>query len=464
MELGSSFLLEDSLSSYVFPWLVTASSSLQTMALPRHFLFSSAAWLCESVPSRELKIAPTGRPTRQWKAPGSCYLFWGVAVFVAVALSASPDDWCAGTSLFPAFACAEAAGAEGPQEASGENDPSQGGGEGRNKQGKPPGESSSSSSRTSWSPKRPQPLPEERVLPALRLFESVHGQMTLFFKGFSRQGSLIAYDLLDELRTVDEARMMMDVEFLVLDRLMEHYDSTRHLRVVDTSIIHKMLNLGNLLPWRIPRVLTDIKKMVLEYKPVLTQFLNRYEKLIEVLILTNVPRALSPFRGLIAALIGVPRQKLVFASSLADLEAYIPRHHIPREFWNPTGGPVREGKENTVSWRIMLEEVKAKLGSDAVTPAGHELLRKIKEEEASGEQTAAGAGAPDAQASSSQGPSKGQEIEEFLLFSGDVNVNADGAKPADTTPAPRNTPLSPEFPSLFDELGSIGADDFDDLD
>ncbi|PHJ23875.1 hypothetical protein CSUI_002270 [Cystoisospora suis] len=305
--------------------------------------------------------------------------------------------------------------------------------------------------------KRPTPLPEDRVLKALSMFEDVHGQMTLFFKGFSRRGSVIAYDLLDELRTVKEATLMMDVEFLVLDRVMDHYKSPTHLRVVDTTVFSKLLNLSNLLPWRIPGLLSDIRRLVLEYQPVLQQFLNRYDPVIEALILINIPRALSGLRPVMAALLGVPREKLIFAMNLRDLEKYIPLKDIPREFWNPKGGPVRDGRENRVSWGIMLEEVEAKLGAAALKPAGKLLLQQIREEQAaaSSEAGSAADGARDTRT-----PDPEEDEEEFPdLDEGLVNEEVTDLA-AELLPREDESPEGTQDGLTADVLDA----DFDDID
>ncbi|CBZ54051.1 conserved hypothetical protein [Neospora caninum Liverpool] len=447
------------------------------MTLPTQFpfLFFTATSLHEStrlLNGATAASAPLPRALMWRKRHASRRVVFGVAIALATVLLVSQEHpSVASSNLVPLITCAEAdpkADAEpvkqGPAESNNE----------RSRQTKRGNSRSSNKSQVGALWKRPPPMPESRVRRALGMFETVHSQMTLFFKGFSRSGSVIAYDLLDELRTVKEATHMMDVEFLVLDRVMDHYGSRSHLRVVDTKVMCKFLDLSNLWPWKIPGLLADIKKMVLEYRPVLAQFLGRYGELIEALILTSVPAGLHPFRSLIAALIGVPRKKLVFASSLQDLEKYIPREHIPREFWNPTGGPVREGWENKVSWRIMLEEVQLKLGADSVTPKGKQLLQSIKEEEAGYEKTADRGSGPAAQSAppAEEAAGENEANEDFLGVAGTVNADVPvvsgndmgdvssagtGQEPGDFT--------YPELAGLSeDDFAAFANEDFDDVD
>nr|PIM02905.1 hypothetical protein TGCOUG_228760 [Toxoplasma gondii COUG] len=449
------------------------------MALPVQFSFVLSPGTSNLRKPRQLtRVAAASQPLARslpWRSQrASRGLVFGVAVALATVLCFTGEESLsvASVSLFPAVTSVEAADrkpdGDSPKKAGTENS----GNGGRHQKAGHSRRHGSRSHGKTW--KRPPPMPEHRVQRALSMFENVHGQMTLFFKGFSREGSVVAYDLLDELRTVKEATYMMDVEFLVLDRVMDHYKSQSHLRIVDTKIMCKFLDLSNLLPWRIPGVLSAIKKMVLEYQPVLQQFLNRYEHLIEALILTSVPTALHPFRALVAALLGVPRNKLVFASSLEDLEKFIPRDDIPVEFWNPTGGPVREGWENKVSWRIMLEEVQQKLGADSVTPAGKLLLQNIKDEEARREpsthSTHARAAGGDA-SSGAEATDEKAESEE-LVITGQVNAEPPGVSgtEGDDVSSSEKTSKSGDFSfGVFssapgDDGASFDPEDFDDVD
>ncbi|KEP67773.1 UNVERIFIED_CONTAM: hypothetical protein HHA_228760 [Hammondia hammondi] len=448
------------------------------MALPVQFSFVLSPGTSYLRKQRQLTCVvaasqPLARSLPWRRQRASRGLVFGVAIALATVLCFTGEEShsVASVSLFPVVTSVEAADwkpdAEPLKKAGTEN--ATNGGRHR-KAGHTRRHGNRSHGKTR---KRPPPMPEHRVQRALGMFETVHGQMTLFFKGFSREGSVVAYDLLDELRTVKEATYMMDVEFLVLDRVMDYYKSNSHLRIVDTKVMCKFLDLSNLLPWRIPRVLSDIKRMVTEYQPVLQQFLSRYEHLIEALVLTSVPTALHPFRGLVAALLGVPRNKLVFASTLVDLEQFIPREHIPLEFWNPTGGPVREGWENKVSWRIMLEEVQQKLGADSVTPAGRLLLQNIKDEEASrapkGSIPARAAGGD---ASSGAVATEEKAESEELVITGQVNAERSGVSGSEGDDVSSSGKTSKSGDLVYgvfsippgDDETAFDPEDFDDVD
>ncbi|KAL8271163.1 hypothetical protein Esti_004931 [Eimeria stiedai] len=173
----------------------------------------------------------------------------------------------------------------------------------------------------------PVALPQERRLAALRIFEKVHPTLTIHYSGFSRNGSLVCYDMLNELRTVDEAKALMDVEFHLLDLMLEHY--------------------------------------------------KRYLPHIECLVIVNVPSLFVPLLPTIAArLMGIPSNKLVALSSGQGLEKFMDKKYVPKEFGNAHGHSVRASREDLTASCLMLQEIKSQLGEEALSPEGKRILQQ----------------------------------------------------------------------------------------
>ncbi|KAL8424301.1 hypothetical protein Efla_002919 [Eimeria flavescens] len=221
----------------------------------------------------------------------------------------------------------------------------------------------------------PAALPLERRKAALHLFERVHPTLTIHYSGFSRSGSLVCYDMLNELRTVEEATALMDVEFHLLDLMLEHYKVGKHMRVVDANIVKQMLDLGSLFSFRFPEAVSRVTRFIKDYDPILRVFLKRYLPHIEYLIVVNVPTLFVPFLPSIAGrIMGIPAGKLVALSSGEGLERYMDKKYIPREFGNPQGVSVKGNEQDITATCLMLQEIKNYLGEGALTPEGKVTL------------------------------------------------------------------------------------------
>lgn len=221
----------------------------------------------------------------------------------------------------------------------------------------------------------PPELPAARRNAALQLFEEVHPTLTIHYGGFSRQGSVICYDMLNEVRTVDEARALMDVEFHLLDLMLEHYKVSTHMRIVDAQVVKNMLNIGNLFSFRFPEVVRNVTAFIKSYDPLLRLFLKRYLAHTERIVIVNVPSFLAPMvPTLVARIMGVPASKLAAITSGGGLEQFMERKYIPREFGNPSGFSVKNNDENTTANCLMLQEIKLWLGESALSAEGRQLL------------------------------------------------------------------------------------------
>lgn len=221
----------------------------------------------------------------------------------------------------------------------------------------------------------PPALTESRRNAALQIFEKVHPTLTIHYNGFSREGSLICYDMLNELRTVDEAVALMDVEFHLLDLMLEHYKVKKHMRVVDANVVKTILDIGNLFSLKFPEVLSNITRFIKGYDPILRVFLKRYMQHIERLIVVNVPALLNPFiPAIFSRIMGIPAGKIVSLTSGSELERYMEKKYIPKEFGNPSGFSVKDNDENTTASCLMLQEIKTHLGESALTKEGRDML------------------------------------------------------------------------------------------
>lgn len=221
----------------------------------------------------------------------------------------------------------------------------------------------------------PPALPEGRRNAALQIFEKVHPSLTIHYNGFSRQGSLICYDMLNEVRTVDEARALMDVEFHLLDLMLEHYKVKKHMRIVDTSVVKSMLDIGSLFSLRFPETISNVTRFIREYDPILRVFLKRYIEHIELLVLVNVPAFLAPIIPTIASrIMGISASKIVAIADGSGLERYMEKKYIPKEFGNPSGFSVKDNNENTTASCLMLQEIQRHLGESALSKEGRKML------------------------------------------------------------------------------------------
>lgn len=221
----------------------------------------------------------------------------------------------------------------------------------------------------------PPALSASRRHAALQIFEKVHPTLTIHYNGFSRQGSVICYDLLNELRTVEEARALMDVEFHLLDLMLEHYKVKKHMRIVDANIVRRMLHIGNLFSFKFAETITNVTRFIKDYEPILRVFLKRYEPHIELLVIVNVPTFLVPFLPTLAArIMGISSRKIVAIANGSALERFMEKRYIPREFGNPTGLSVKHNDEDITASCLMLKEIKAHLGESALTSHGKKFL------------------------------------------------------------------------------------------
>ncbi|KAL8445904.1 hypothetical protein Emag_004983 [Eimeria magna] len=223
----------------------------------------------------------------------------------------------------------------------------------------------------------PAPLPLERRLAAMRIFEKVHPTLTIHYSGFSRNGSLVCYDMLNELRTVEEAKSLMDVEFHLLDLMLEHYKVDKHMRVVDANVVKNILDLGSLFSFRFPDAVMRVTRFIKDYDPILRVFLKRYLPHIEYLVIVNVPSFFVPLLPSIASrIMGIPPNKLVALSSGEGLEKFMDRKYVPKEFGNPQGNSVRASTEDLTASCLMLQEIKLHLGEAALSEEGKRMLQQ----------------------------------------------------------------------------------------
>lgn len=223
----------------------------------------------------------------------------------------------------------------------------------------------------------PPPLSPARTVAALQMFEKVHPTLTIHYSGFSRQGSLICYDMLNELRTVEEATALMDVEFHLLDLMLEHYQVKQHMRIVDANVVKKILNIGNLFSTQFPKTISNVTQFMKAYDPVLRVFLRRYLPHIESLVIINVPAFIVPILPAVAShMMGIPPNKIVALSSGAGLERFMERRYIPREFGNPRGFSVKDNDQDLTASCLMLQEIKEQLGEAALSKEGKATLAK----------------------------------------------------------------------------------------
>ncbi|KAL8450718.1 hypothetical protein Emed_002356 [Eimeria media] len=223
----------------------------------------------------------------------------------------------------------------------------------------------------------PAALPLERRLAAMRIFEKVHPTLTIHYSGFSRNGSLVCYDMLNELRTVEEAQALMDVEFHLLDLMLDHYKVDKHMRVVDANVVKKMLDLGSLFSFRFPEAIMRVTRFIKDYDPILRVFLKRYLPHIEYLVIVNVPSLFVPLLPSIASrIMGVPSNKVVALSSGEGLEKYMDKKYVPKEFGNAHGSSVRASTEDLTASCLMLQEIKTHLGEEALSEEGKRMLQQ----------------------------------------------------------------------------------------
>lgn len=181
--------------------------------------------------------------------------------------------------------------------------------------------------------------------------------------------------MLSELRTVEEARMMMDVEFYLLDRMLDHYRVKKHVRIVDVSVVKRMLDITNLVPWRLPTTIANITRLVTDYDPILKLFLKRYLPHIEQLVLVHVPALLVPVMPtILSRMSGVPSNKIKAVSDGSGLSQFMDPKYVPAEFGNPRGVRLKESEQNSTGWVLMLSDIKKYLGEEALTSAGKEML------------------------------------------------------------------------------------------
>ncbi|CDJ42843.1 hypothetical protein, conserved [Eimeria tenella] len=221
----------------------------------------------------------------------------------------------------------------------------------------------------------PPPLSEPRRRAALQLFEKVHPMLTIHYNGFSHRGSLVCYDMLNELRTVEEARAVMDVEFHLLDLMLEKYKVKKHMRIVDANIVKNMLGIQSLFSFRFPEVISKVTRFIKDYDPILRVFLQRYLPHIELLVIVNVPSFLAPILPSIASrIMGIPSSKIAAIAKGSQLTRFMDAKYVPREFGNPAGLSVKHNEENLTASCLMLREIKTHLGEAALTEDGKALL------------------------------------------------------------------------------------------
>ncbi|OEH79344.1 hypothetical protein cyc_05787 [Cyclospora cayetanensis] len=215
----------------------------------------------------------------------------------------------------------------------------------------------------------PDPIPVERRNAALQLFEQVHPTLTIHYHGFSRSGSLICYDMMNEIRTVEEATALMYVEYHLLDLMLEHYKVSQHMRIVDATFVRKMLTVQNLNPVRLLEAVAEVTKFISMYEPLLRTFLDRYLKHIELLVIVNVPSILVPILPAIASrIMGIPPEKIAALSSGRSLDKFMDRKYVPKEFGNPNGLSVKSNREEFTASCLMLQEIKTHLEESESEP------------------------------------------------------------------------------------------------